>query len=59
MLVKSLVHRYLYQEEKIRVLFLAFDFFVGSPFSMLNAKEGNYGYHFYNVFGMTPFLTWD
>ena len=23
------------------------------PFSMLRAKQGNYWYHFYNVFGMT------
>ena len=23
------------------------------PFSMLSAKQGNYWYHFYNVFGMT------
>ena len=29
------------------------------PFSMLSAKQGNYGYHFYNVFGMTRSLTGD
>ena len=23
------------------------------PFSMLSAKQGNYWYHFYNVFGMS------
>ena len=23
------------------------------PFSMFSAKQGNYWYHFYNVFGMT------
>ena len=27
------------------------------PFSMLSAKQGNYCYHFYNVFGMTRSLT--
>ena len=27
------------------------------PFSMLSAKQGNYWYHFYNVFGMTRSLT--
>ena len=27
------------------------------PFSMLIAKQGNYWYHFYNVFGMTRSLT--
>ena len=26
-------------------------------FSMLSAKQGNYWYHFYNVFGMTQCLT--
>ena len=26
------------------------------PFSMLSAKQGNYWYHFYNVFGMTRSL---
>ena len=29
------------------------------PFSMLSAKQGNYWYIFYNVFGMTRSLTWD
>ena len=29
------------------------------PFSMLGAKQGNYWYHFYNVFGMTRSLTGD
>ena len=29
------------------------------PFSMLSAKQGNYWYHFYNVFGMTRSLTGD
>ena len=29
------------------------------PFLMLSAKQGNYWYHFYNVFGMTPSLTGD
>ena len=29
------------------------------PFSMLSAKQGNYWYHFYNVFGMTWSLTGD
>ena len=28
-------------------------------FSMLSAKQGNYWYHFYNVFGMTRSLTGD
>ena len=27
------------------------------PFLMLSAKQGNYGYHFYNAFGMTRSLT--
>jgi len=26
---------------------------------MLSAKQGNYWYHFYNVFGMTQSLTGD
>ena len=30
-----------------------------STFSMVSAKQGNYWYHFYNVFGMTRSLTWD
>ena len=29
------------------------------PFSMLGAKQVNYWYHFYNVFGMTRSLTGD
>ena len=29
------------------------------PFSMFSAKQGNYLYHFYNVFGMTRSLTGD
>ena len=29
------------------------------PFLMLSAKQGNYRYHFYNVFGMTRSLTGD
>ena len=29
------------------------------PFSMSSAKQGNYWYHFYNVFGMTRSLTGD
>ena len=29
------------------------------PFSMLSAEQGNYWYHFYNVFGMTRSLTRD
>ena len=29
------------------------------PFLMLSAKQGNYCYHFYNVFGMTRCLTGD
>ena len=29
------------------------------PVSMLSAKQGNYWYHFYNVFGMTRGLTGD
>ena len=29
------------------------------PFSMLSAKQGNYWYHLYNVFGMTRSLTVD
>ena len=29
------------------------------PFPMLSAKQGNYWYHFYNVFGMTRSLTGD
>ena len=29
------------------------------PFSMLSAKQGNYWYHFYNIFGMTRSLTGD
>ena len=29
------------------------------PFSMLSAKQGNYWYHFYNVFGMMRSLTGD
>ena len=29
------------------------------PYSMLSAKQGNYWYHFYNVFGMTRSLTGD
>ena len=28
------------------------------PFLMLSAKQGNYWYHFYNVFGMTRSLTY-
>ena len=28
------------------------------PFLMLSAKQGNYWYHFYNVFGMTRSLDW-
>ena len=31
----------------------------GFPFSMLSDKQGNYWYHFYNVFGMTWSLTGD
>ena len=27
------------------------------PFPMLSAKQGNYWYHFYNLFGMTRSLT--
>ena len=27
------------------------------PFLMFSAKQGNYWYHFYNVFGMTRSLT--
>ena len=29
------------------------------PFLMFSAKQGNYWYHFYNVFGMTQSLTGD
>ena len=29
------------------------------PFPMLSAKQGNYWYHFYSVFGMTRSLTGD
>ena len=29
------------------------------PISMFSAKQGNYWYHFYNVFGMTRSLTGD
>ena len=29
------------------------------PFSMLSAKQGNYWYHFYKVFGLTQSLTRD
>ena len=29
------------------------------PFLMLSAKQGNYWYHFYIVFGMTQSLTGD
>ena len=29
------------------------------PFSMLSAKQGNYWYHLYNVFGMTRSVTGD
>ena len=29
------------------------------PFFMLSAKQGNYLYHYYNVFGMTRALTGD
>ena len=29
------------------------------PFWRFSAKQGNYWYHFYNVFGMTRSLTWD
>ena len=29
------------------------------PFLMFSAKQGNYWYHFYNVFGMTRSLTGD
>ena len=29
------------------------------PFSMLSAKQGNYWYHFYNIFGVTLSLTGD
>jgi len=29
------------------------------PFSMFSAKQGNYWYYFYNVFGMTRSLTGD
>jgi len=29
------------------------------PFSMFSAKQGNYWYHFYNVFGMTRSLSGD
>jgi len=29
------------------------------PFLMLSAKQANYWYHFYNVFGMTRSLTGD
>ena len=29
------------------------------PFSMLSAKQWNYWYHFYNIFGMTRSLTGD
>ena len=29
------------------------------PFSLLGAKQGNYWYHLYNVFGMTRSLTGD
>ena len=32
---------------------------LGFPFSMLSDKQGNYWYHFYNVFGMTWSLTGD
>ena len=28
------------------------------PFLMFSAKQGNYWYHFYNVFGMMRSLTW-
>jgi len=29
------------------------------PFLMFSAKQGNYWYHFYNIFGMTRSLTGD
>ena len=29
------------------------------PFLMFNAKQGNYWYHFYNVFGMTRSMAGD
>ena len=29
------------------------------PFFMFSAKQGNYWYHFYNVFGMTQSVTGD
>jgi len=29
------------------------------PFLMISAKQGNYWYHFYNVFGMKRSLTGD
>jgi len=29
------------------------------PFLMFSAKQGNYWYHFYNVFGMTRSLSGD
>ena len=29
------------------------------PFSMLSAKQENYWYHFYNIFGMTRSVTGD
>ena len=34
-------------------LFIFFEKELVFPFSMLSAKQGNYWYHFYNVFGMT------
>ena len=50
-----------------QILSITFDFFPililqkepVFPFSMLSAKQGNYWYHFYNVFGMTRSLTGD
>ena len=53
----------------LSIIFLSFSYFYFLililekepviPFSMLSAKQGNYWYRFYNVFGMTLSLTGD
>ena len=44
---------FLYQILSITIIFLILEKNQVFPFSMLIAKQGNYWYHLYNVFGMT------
>ena len=49
-------------EDFIHYIFILSKFFRKSqifPFLMLSAKQGNYWYYFYNVFGMMQSLTGD